>query len=60
MNSSKQVSNVHVAFCIINWLFKFVQIYHRVSPTDAQERFPQRKQVRMVKIHELFAVFVRR
>ena len=36
-------SNEYVEVCFINWLFKFVQIYYRVSPTNAQERFPPQK-----------------
>ena len=50
--------NEYAESCFLNWLFEFVQIYHRVSPTNAQERFPPRKEVRMVKIRELFTVFM--
>ena len=52
----KQVSNEYVEFCFINWLLEFVQTYYRVSPTTSQERFPPRKQVRMVKVIHFSAV----
>ena len=40
MNSGRYVSDEYVKFCFTKWLFKFVHIYYRVSPTNAQERFP--------------------
>ena len=58
MNSDKLAGNECVEFCFINWLFKFVQMYHRVSLTNTQERLSPRKQVSMVKMRELFTVFM--
>ena len=45
MNSARLVGNEYVEFCSINWSFKFVQIYYRISLTDVQERFPPQKQI---------------